>query len=60
MTYTVEYIVKGRYSATVEASSREEALKKADEAFCETEFTNLEDIEGVQNSISLEDPEEYL
>lgn len=45
MKYYVTYKVEARYIAEVEASSIEEARKKASEEFCDADFGVAEDIE---------------
>ena len=44
--YYVDYICHGHWAVEVEASSKDEALDKAESAWCNENFGSLSDIEG--------------
>ena len=46
MMYYVTLKVEGRFVAEVDATSIEEAQRKAMDQFCDADFGSLEDIEG--------------
>jgi len=46
MKYYVNYSIRARYIAEVEADSIEEAREKAEMEFCDADFGEAEDIEG--------------
>lgn len=53
MMYYVTLKVEGRFVAEVDATSIEEAQRKAMDQFCDADFGSLEDIEG--ESVIVED-----
>lgn len=58
MMYYVTLKVEGRFVAEVDATSIEEAQRKAMDQFCDADFGSLEDIEG--ESIVAEDENENI
>lgn len=46
MKYYITYKIDARYVSEVEADSVEEALKKAEEEYCDADFGEAEDIDG--------------
>jgi len=55
MKYYVEYRLDARYTTCVEADSIEEALKEAEDNYCDANFGEAKDIEG--EPIIVEDAE---
>ena len=53
MKYYVTYKIDARYIAEVEADSLDEAMDKAEEAYCDANFGDSYDIEG--DAIIVED-----
>lgn len=54
-TYYVNYKVGSRYVVKIEATSLEEAMKKAENEFSAADFGESEDIEGEIVSVENED-----
>ena len=59
MKYYITYKVGGRYVAEVEATSLEEARKKAETAFSDANFGELSDIEG-EDIIAEDESGDYI